>query len=198
MKIIIVGASGTLGKKVTAALEKEHEIIKVGSRSGDIQADITSAGSIEAMFKQAGHFDALISTTGSGHFGPLAETTVSDFNKGIQSKLLGQINLVLIGQHYIRPKGSFTLTSGILAEDPVANGANLGTVNGGINAFVINAAPELQNGVRINAVSPGVVEDSPGFFPFFPGHIPVEMSRVAAAYVKSVLGNITGQVIKVY
>jgi len=184
MKIIIIGASGTLGKKITAFLEPDHEIIKVGSKSGNINTDINSPAAIEAMYKQAGPFDAVISATGSGHFGPLKTMTDADFRKGIDSKLLGQINLVLIGQHYIRPKGSFTLTTGIL--------------NGAIEAFVRAAAIELENGIRINVVSPNVVEDSPSFFPYFPGHIPVSMDRVVNAYVKSVLGAQTGQVIKVH
>ncbi|GAA4333843.1 short chain dehydrogenase [Mucilaginibacter gynuensis] len=198
MKIIIVGAIGTIGKKVTEALQGDHEIITAGSKSGDLQVDITSPESIEAFYKQTGNFDALVSTTGSGHFGPLKSTTPADFKKGIDSKLLGQINLVLIGQHYINPKGSFTLTSGILSEDPVVNGVNLSTLNGGLNSFVIGAAIELENDVRINAVSPGVVEDSPGYFPYFPGHIPVTMDKVVVAYIRSVLGAGTGQVIKVY
>jgi len=198
MKIIIIGASGTIGKKVTEVLQGRHEIITAGSKSGAFQLDITSPESIEAFYKQVGSFDALISTTGSGHFGPLASTTPADFKKGIESKLLGQVNLVLIGQHHINPKGSFTLTSGILSEDPVVNGVNLGAINGGLNSFVIGAAIELQNGVRINVVSPGVVEDSPGYFEYFPGHEPVSMDKVANAYVKSVLGAITGQVIKVF
>ena len=198
MKIIIIGASGTIGKKITASLKKDHEVIKVGSKSGDFQADISSPASIEALFKKVGPFDALINAAGEGHFGPLKTMTDADFRKGIDSKLLGQINLVLIGQHYIRPKGSFTLTTGILTDDPVPMGANLSAVNGAVNAFVLAAAIELENGIRINAVSPGVVEDSPGFFPFFPGHIPVPMDKVVNAYIKSVLGPGTGQVIKVY
>lgn len=198
MKIIIIGASGTIGKKVTEALQGKNEIITAGSKSGDFQLDITSPESIERFYEKVGPFDALVSTTGSGHFGPLASTTPADFKKGVESKLLGQINLVLIGQHYINHKGSFTLTSGILSEDPVVNGVNLGTINGGLNSFVISAAIELQNGVRINAVSPGVVEDSPGYFEYFPGHEPVAMDKVANAYVKSILGAITGQVIKVF
>jgi NAD(P)-dependent dehydrogenase (short-subunit alcohol dehydrogenase family) len=198
MKIIIIGATGTLGKPVTNALAKEHEVIKVGSKSGDLQVDVTSPASIEAFFKKAGPFDALVSTTGSGHFGPLSTMKDADFRTGIDSKLMGQINLVLIGQHYINPKGSFTLTSGILSEDPIVLGANLSAINGAIDAFVRAAAIELANGVRINAISPGVVEESPGYFPYFQGHIPVSMERVAQAYVKSVLGALTGQVIKVF
>jgi NAD(P)-dependent dehydrogenase (short-subunit alcohol dehydrogenase family) len=104
----------------------------------------------------------------------------------------------LIGQHYINPKGSFTLTTGILAEDPVYKGSNLSMVNGGINSFVIAAAIELENNVRINVVSPGVVEDSTHLFSFFPGHIPVQMDNVVAAYVKSVEGFITGKIIRVF
>ena len=122
----------------------------------------------------------------------------ADFRKGIDSKLMGQVNLVLIGQQYINPKGSFTLTSGILSSDPIRNGANLSAINGAINSFTIAAAIELENNVRINTISPGVVEDSPQLFPSFPGHIPVAMDRVVAAYIKSVEGAITGQIIEVF
>jgi NAD(P)-dependent dehydrogenase (short-subunit alcohol dehydrogenase family) len=198
MKIIIVGATGTLGKHVVKALEKDHQVIKAGSKSGDLQLDISSPESIERFYEQTGPFDALISTTGNGHFGPLSTMKDADFRKGIDSKLMGQVNLVLIGQHYVNPKGSFTLTSGILSEDPIYLGANLSAINGALEAFVRAAAIELENGVRINAISPGVVEDSPGYFPFFPGHIPVTMDRVTQAYIKSVLGTQTGQVYKVF
>ncbi|MES2107846.1 MAG: short chain dehydrogenase [Bacteroidota bacterium] len=198
MKIIIVGASGTIGKHITAALKKDHEIITAGSKSGDLQVDITSPDSIEKLYEQAGKFDALVSVTGAGHFGPVPAMKDADFRIGLNSKLMGQVNLVLIGQHYINPKGSFTLTSGILSDDPVVYGAALSAVNGGLNGFVVGAAIELENGVRINAVSPGVVEDSPEYFPYFPGHIPVAMDKVTQAYLKAVLGAGTGQVIKVY
>ncbi len=198
MKIIIIGASGTIGKVVTEELSKRHEIIKASRSKGDIQVDILSPKSIEAMYKRVGKFDALVSTTGEGHFGPLKTATDKDYRKGIESKLMGQVNLVLIGQHYINAKGSFTLTSGILGEDPVLLGSNLSLVNGGINSFVIAAAIELENNVRINVVSPGVVEDSPSHFPFFPGHIPVSMDNVAAAYVRSIEGGLTGKIIKVF
>ena len=198
MKIIIVGASGTIGKKVAAALENGHEIVRVGSKSGDIQADLTNVASIENLFKKTGPFDALINAAGDAYFGPLNTMTDKDFRKGVDSKLMGQINLVLIGQHHIRAKGSFTLTSGILAEDPIALGVGLSAINGALDSFVRAAALELENGVRINVVSPGVVEDSPGYFPYFPGHVPVSMPMVANAYIRSVLGAGTGQIIRVH
>ena len=197
MKIIIIGAAGTIGKKVTAALEKDHEIVRVGAKSGDFQVDITSPASIEALFKTVGPFDALVSAAGDGHFGPLNTMTDKDFRKGIDSKLLGQVNLVLIGQHYVRPKGSFTLTSGSVSDDPVLLCANLSAINGALEGFGRAAALELENGVRINIVSPTVVEDSPGYFPFFPGQMPVSMHRVVNAYIRSILGAGTGEVIGV-
>ncbi len=198
MKIIIVGATGTIGRHITEALKKDHEVIKAGSKSGDIQVDITSPAAIETFFTKTGNFDALISATGNGYFGPLNTMTDANFRTGIDSKLMGQVNLVLIGQHYVNPKGSFTLTSGILSEDPIVLGANLSAINGAIEAFVRSAALELENGVRINVISPGVVEESPGFFPYFPGHSPVSMDKVTNAYIKAVLGFHTGTVIKIY
>jgi hypothetical protein len=76
-------------------------------------------------------------------------------------------------------------------------GANASTMNGAINGFVKGAAIELESGVRINAVGPDIVEESPAYFSYFPGHIPVTMSRVTQAYIKSVLGGQTGQLYKV-
>ena len=154
--------------------------------------------SIENLFRQVASFDALVCTAGDAYFGPWKNMTDKEFRKGIDSKLMGQINLVLIGQHYINPKGSFTLTSGVLTYDPVLSGANLSATNGAIEAFVRAAAIELGNAVRINAVSPTVVEDAPEYFSYFPGHIPVTMKRVVNGYQKSVLGMGTGQVINVH
>lgn len=197
MKIIIIGATGTIGKHVTKALEANHEIVKAGLKSGDRQVDITNQDSIKRFFEAVGSFDALVSAAGDGHFGPLPGMTDTDFRVGLNSKLMGQVNLVLIGQHFINAKGSFTLTSGTLADDPVVFGASLSAINGALDSFAKAAAIELQQGVRINTVAPGVVEESPAYFPYFPGHIPATMHRVAQAYVKSVLGAQTGQVYKV-
>ena len=196
MKIIIVGATGTMGKHLVSALEKDHEIIRVGSKSGDIQADITSPDSIENLFRQVGSFDALISTAGPSYVGPWKTMTDKEFRRGIDGKLMGQVNLVLIGQHYINAKGSFTLIAGALTNEPVMNFANASAANGAVEAFVRAAAIELQNGVRINAVSPTVLEDSPQYFPFFQGDIPVTMKQLEYGFRKSVFGANTGQVIK--
>src|SRR5260221_6844113 len=197
LKFLIAAQTVTKEKPIPAALQKDHEIIKVGSKSTDIQVDISSTESIEYFYKQVGKFDALICAAGDAQFGPLASLKDADFRIGVNSKLMGQVNLVLIGQHYINPKGSFTLTSGALAEDPIVMGANISTMNGAINGFVKGAAIELENGVRINAIGPDIVEESTAYFSYFPGHVPVTMSRVTQAYIKSVLGGQTGQIYKV-
>ena len=196
MRIIIVGASGTMGKHLSSAFEKEHEIVKVGSNSGDFRVDISSPEEIENFFKQVGPFDALISTAGPTFVGPWNKMTDKEFRKGVEGKMMGQINLVLLGQHYINPKGSFTLITGALTYEPQLNFANASAANGAVEGFVCAAAIELENGIRINAVSPTVIEDSPQYFPYFPGEIPTTMKQLEYGFRKSVFGANTGQVIK--
>ena len=198
MKIIIVGATGTMGKYLAAAFEKEHEIVRVAGKGGDIQADITSTASIENLFRQTSAFDALISTAGPTYVGPWKDLTDAAFRKGVEGKMMGQINLVLIGQHYINPKGSFTLISGAVTHDPQRNFANASAANGAVEGFVRAAAIELENGIRINAVSPTVIENSPQYFPYFPGDIPVTMQQLEFGFRKAVFGANTGQIIKPY
>ena len=196
MKIIIVGATGTMGKYLANTFETDHEIIRVASSGGDIQADITSPESIENLFKEAGAFDALISTAGPTFVGPWKNLTDKEFRKGVEGKMMGQINLVLIGQHYINTKGSFTLITGELTHNPQLNFANASAANAAVEGFVRAAAIELQNGIRINAVSPTVIEDSPQYFPFFPGEIPLSMKQLEYGFRKSIFGANTGQIIK--
>jgi len=198
MKIIIVGATGTMGKHLTTAFKKEHEIVTAASKGGDIAVNITSPASIENMYKQVGPFDALISTAGPTYVGPWEKMTDKEFKKGVDGKMMGQINLVLIGQHYINHKGSFSLISGALTHDPQKNFANASAANGAVEAFVKAAAIELKNGIRINAVSPTVIENSPHYFPFFPGDIPVTMQQLEYGFRKALFGSNTGQVIKPY
>lgn len=198
MKIIIVGASGTMGTYLSGALENEHEIVRADRNSRHVQVDITSTESIENMYKKVGRFDALICTAGPTYVGPWINLTDKTFRNGVEGKMMGQINLVLIGQHYINPKGSFTLISGALTHEPQKNFANASAANSAVEGFVRAAAIELENGIRINAVSPTVIENSPQYFPFFPGEIPVTMRQLEFGFRKSVFGAGTGQVIKPY
>jgi len=198
MKIVIVGASGTMGTYLSNVFEKEHEIIRADRNNSVIQVDITSPVAIEKMYKKTGAFDALICTAGPTYVGPWKNLNDETFRIGVEGKMMGQINLVLIGQHYIKPKGSFTLISGALTHEPQKNFANASAANAAVEGFVRGAAIELGNGIRINAVSPTVIENSPQYFPFFPGELPVTMKQLEFGFRKSVFGANTGQIIKPY
>ena len=198
MKIILIGAAGTLGSAVDKALKARHEVVRVGRKSGDFQVDITDPASIEQLFSKIGEFDAVVSTAGDVHFGPLAEFTQDKFQIGLRSKLMGQVNLVAFGLKYIRNGGSFTLTTGQINEDPISVGASGAMVNGGLEAFARSAAIELPRGLRINVVSPTVTEESwSAFGPFFPGQKPIPSAEAALGYVKSVEGMQTGKVYRI-
>ena len=197
MKIVIVGASGTMGQYLANVLEKEnHEVIRASRSSEEVQVDTTSTQSIEEMFARIGTFDALISTAGETFVGPWKNLNDQTFKKGIEGKMMGQINLVLIGQHYINPKGSFTLITGALTHEPQINFANASAANGAVEGFVKAAAIELPNGIRINAVSPTVIENSPQYFPYFPGEMPTTMKQLEFGFKKSLFGAVTGHIIK--
>lgn len=199
MKILIIGACGTIGKRVTAELATRHEIITAGRNSGDIRLDITTAMSIKKVFSELKNLDACILTPGSAYSGDFQTLTEDQLNIGIKGKLMGQVNTVLIGQHYLNDCGSFTLTSGVLAEDPTRNSTGLALVNGAINSFVLAASRELKRGLRINGVSPGLVEDSLEKYKInYPGENPVSMIKVVNAYVKSVEGVINGQIVRIH
>jgi NAD(P)-dependent dehydrogenase (short-subunit alcohol dehydrogenase family) len=198
MRIVLVGASGTIGQAVVKELGERHEIVAVGSKSSAVQLDVTDAASIRAGLARIGAFDALVSAAGKVKFAPLADMTEADYAIGLKDKLMGQVNLVLVGREFIADGGSFTLTSGVLTHDPIRFGSSASMVNGAVEAFVRAAAIELPRGLRINAVSPGVlVESLPGYGPFFRGHEAVPAVRAALAYAKSVEGARTGQVFEV-
>src|SRR3954453_11530365 len=195
MTILLIGASGTIGRRVYESLSKRHDVVHASRSGEDISVDITSAESIGAMYKSTPNLDAVICAAGPAKFGPLGELTEEDFYVGIRGKMMGQINLVRIGQRYLNAQGSFTLTTGILADDPIVGSSALALVNGAVNSFVIAAAQELPDGMRINAVCPTVVEDSAEqYSDLFVGFDPATMSRVVNGYLRSVEGRITGRV----
>ncbi|MDN0081402.1 short chain dehydrogenase [Crenobacter sp. SG2305] len=199
MKIAVFGASGTLGRAVVERLGQHHDIISIGRTSGDYRADLTDITSVRAVLDQIGPLDALIATTGQLHFGTLADTTPEQFQIGLNDKLLGQVNLVLAGQHYLNDGGSITLTSGIVSDEPIRYGSNATTVNAALDGFVRAAALELPRGLRVNVVSPNVVVESwEGYGPYFPGVEPVPAARVALAYQRSVEGIQSGRVLRVW
>ena len=199
MKILIIGAHGTLGSAISRALS-HHTLVSAGRSQGDFRVDLTQSDSVQALFRELGQVDAIVSAAGTGlHFGPLSTMTADDFRVGLDGKLMGQVNLALVGQHHLSPGGSITLTSGIIGTPPIRQGSNASAVNAAIEGFVRGAAVELEQGRRINVVSPNVLQESMAQYgDFFPGFEPVPAQRAAQAFRRSVEGVETGQLIRVW
>lgn len=194
MRVLQVGSSGLLGSAVAAALVAQGDSVVSASRSGEEPVDLTSVESIAELYSRVGPVDAVVCTAGVTPFGKVGELSVADYASGIVDKLLGQIALVTLGLDTVSDGGSFTLTSGILSEDPTATGSVAATVNGGVDAFVRGTAIELPRGLRINSVSATVFEEAwADYGPFFPGYRPLPVTDAARAFVKSVHGAQTGQ-----
>jgi NAD(P)-dependent dehydrogenase (short-subunit alcohol dehydrogenase family) len=198
-KIILIGASGTIGSATYKTLINAGFNVVSASLSGtktDYSVDIQDPKSIQSLFDKIGTFDAVVSTTGKVAFKDIDQIAQSDWDLSLGNKLLGQINLIQIGAKYISQGGSFTLTSGILNIEPIAKGSIAATVNAGLEAFVKSASLEYKN-FRVNIVSPTVVEEAlDKYGPFFVGYKPVSANEVASAYLKSVAGIVNGSVIK--
>lgn len=195
MRILVIGASGHVGRAAVEALGA-HDVI-AASRSGEPSVDATDPASIARLFDSVGQVDAVVTALGSVPFRPLVELDGSHYESAFRSKVVSQLDVVRIGTPFVRDGGSFTLTSGILAREPIATGAAASLVNGALESFVIAAATELPRGIRINAVSPSVLEDAPSYHSSFPGFVPVSSHRVGQAYVKSVLGVQSGRILAV-
>jgi len=199
MKIAVIGATGTLGRAVLAEFQPRHEVIEVGATRGAQRVDLMDIDSIHALFASIGQVDAIVAAAGRVHFGELTQMTPEQFRIGLDDKLMGQVNLVLAAQRYVNNGGSFTLTSGIVGEEPIQYGASAAAVNGAIEGFVRGAAIEMPRGLRINVVSPTMLEEArEAFGPYFRGFEAAPGARVALAYSRSVEGLETGRVYKVH
>lgn len=194
MRVIVVGATGTIGSAVVAALSAQHDVVGVGHTSGAIRVDLTSIESILQLFRTVEAFDALVCAAGRAAFGSLDELKDADFQIGLSNKLMGQVNLVRIGRQYVHDNGSFTLTSGVLSREPMKGSASISMVNAGLEGFARAAALELPRGIRINVVSPPWVTETLIARKMDPS-IGLPAATVARAYLAGVEGTATGQTI---
>lgn len=197
MRILLVGGTGTIGKAVDAALTARGHDVGVVTRSSRPAIDTSTDAGIDQILgyiAEAGPVDAVVSTFGSTPFAPFADLDADSFRDAFEGKTLPQIRLALRAAEYLADGGSITLSTGITARTPVATGAASSVASGAVEAFVMAAATGLPRGIRINAVSPGVLLESPGNHAAFPGFEPVPAERVALSYVRGVENVETGQV----
>jgi NAD(P)-dependent dehydrogenase (short-subunit alcohol dehydrogenase family) len=194
MRILLVGATGTIGRAVAAALRDRHEVIEASRHKAAQHVDMTDLDSIRSLYERVGHVDAVVCTAGGAAWKPLAELTEADFDFSLRYKLMGQINLVRIGTHWVRDGGSFTLTSGILAHEPTVGSAAVSVVNAGVEAFGRAAALELRRGLRINVASPPWVTETLRAMGRDPS-TGIPATDLARWYVSSVEGAATGEIL---
>ncbi|WP_276166368.1 short chain dehydrogenase [Zobellia alginiliquefaciens] len=195
--IILIGANGKMGQAALSGLGK-HKVITAGRSSDgyDYQVDITSIESLRKLFKEVGHFDAVVNTVGVCEYANFTEMTEEQWMNTILSKMMGQINIVRIGQEYITDNGSFTLITGILNVKPIPFAIADATTSGAIDTFVKCVAFEMPRGIRVNSINPTVLEEAWEVYgEMMPGFQPVPGALVGKAFERSVDGFITGQVI---
>jgi NAD(P)-dependent dehydrogenase (short-subunit alcohol dehydrogenase family) len=191
MKIMIIGATGTIGTAVSNILEDGNDIVRVGYSDGDFRVDLGSKVSIAALFDAVGPVDAVISTAGLADFGPLASLDDAAFDLALSNKLMGQINLIRIGVDKLNKNGSITLTSGILARQPMPGSSVISMANGALDAFVKAAALEVSNGVRVNTVAPAFVKETMEMMGMDPT-TGLSAADTAKAYKQAVEGDANG------
>lgn len=196
-KVILIGAQGKMGQAAMTGLKK-HQVI-TASRSGngtDYQVDITDKKSLKALFEKVGPFDAVVNTVGYCEYADFTDMTDEQWDVTVQSKMMGQINLVKVGLEFINDGGSFTLISGILNVKPIPMAIADATTSGAIDTFVRCVAHELPRSIRINVVNPTVLEEAWDVYgDIMPGFQPVPGTLVGKAFERSVDGFITGQVL---
>ncbi|ADG18550.1 short chain dehydrogenase [Paraburkholderia sp. BR13439] len=194
MRILVVGATGLLGSHIVKLLATEHDVVGASRKGSDLHVDLSDKRSIEAMYAQAGSFDAIICAAGSAKFAPLAALGDEDFSFSLANKLMGQVNVVRCGVDHVSQGGSFTLTSGVLAQQPMEGSAAVSIVNAGVEAFARSAALELRGKARVNVVSPGWVAETLESMGRDPSQgIPAEI--VAQAYKRTLGGSASGEVV---
>lgn len=195
MRILVIGAHGTIGREIVNALAGQHEVIGASRSKADVDVDIRDVASIQAMYEKAGRVDAVVCAAGSGAWKPLADLTDDDFAISLGYKLMGQVNVIRYGFGHVTDGGSITTTSGVLSMFPMPSSSAISLVNSGLEGFTRAAALEAPRGIRVNVVSPPWVTETliemgqPDMAP----HLPA--ATVAQSYVRSVTGNETGQVI---
>jgi len=195
MRILVIGATGTIGREVVKALSSGHEVVPVSRSHTPITVDLSDPASVRALYEVVGKVDAVVSAAGNARFAPFGQLTDEEFAFSLSNKLMGQVNLVRFGIGHVSDGGSFTLTSGVLGRSPMPGGAAISLVNAGLEGFTRAAALEVPRRIRVNVVSPPWVSETLRSLKMDPSQ-GLPAATVARAYVQSVTGSQTGVVIE--
>lgn len=160
MKALVVGSNGTIGKAVANLLKQKGQEVVGASRSTHPSLDISDESSIDNFLSQLGEVDAIICAAGDAAFASLNKVTEKDIQLSVNSKLLGQVNLVRKGLNHLKPGGIFVLTGGMLAYSPIPQTSLIAMVNAGLEGFARAVALELTEGRRIAIIHPAWVAET--------------------------------------
>jgi NAD(P)-dependent dehydrogenase (short-subunit alcohol dehydrogenase family) len=175
---IITGASRGIGAGIVEAFLKQGYKVVATSRNvsqqlnashamvlidGDIGKPETAAMVVEAAIKNFGSIDVLVTNAGIFFTKPFTEFSITDFNALVSTNLLGflYITQLAVKQMLKQKSGSVVSITAALADQPIlgVNGSVPMITKGGLNAIIRSLAIEYaKQGIRFNAVAPGVVD----------------------------------------
>ncbi|MDR8411289.1 SDR family oxidoreductase [Nonomuraea sp. 3-1Str] len=130
---------------------------ELGGKADVVPVDLSDEDSVAGLAARAGRFDHLVSTAAMPANGPLADLDLAAVRRAFDAKVIGPLLLAkhLAGQ--VERGGSFTFFSGVAAWRPAPARTVMATTNGAL-AFLVQALAVEVAPVRVNAVSPGIVD----------------------------------------
>jgi NAD(P)-dependent dehydrogenase (short-subunit alcohol dehydrogenase family) len=167
-KVVVVGGSSGIGFSTAELAKREGADVIIASRNTErldaaatkldvtaIPADVTSDKSVEDLFRRSGPVDHVVVTAAQLKTGPFKTVAMDDVRATMEGKFWGAWRVARSAE--IRPGGSLTLVSGYLSIRPRPNSAIISVANGALESLARALALELAP-VRVNAVSPGIVD----------------------------------------
>ena len=167
-KVVVVGGSSGIGFSTAELARREGADVIIASRNTErldaaatklgvtaIPADVTGDKSVEDLFRRCGPVDHVVVTAAQLKTGPFKTVAMDDVRATMEGKFWGAWRVARSAE--IRPGGSLTLVSGYLSIRPRPNSAIISVANGALESLARALALELAP-VRVNAVSPGIVD----------------------------------------
>ena len=191
MKIILIGATGTIGSAVASLLAKENQVIGV-SRSSELAVDLQKPETLENIFKQHPDVDAILCGAGDAAFGQLDSLTDDNIEFGLNNKLMGQINLVRFARKLMKDNGIIVLTTGILAQNPNPDTPMLTMINRGLEGFVEAASQDMPKNQKLHAVSPPMAKETAEKLGWGKGGVPA--IEIANLYQEAITSSQQGKI----